>query len=361
MPGDPTDDRARRADTVRRIAESARIDAVHEPLSDRAALLYALGRVDDTVRSVALARLRAGRRFPAIGGFAALRPLVRELDWIEERLSHGRAGPTRVALMQRKALLSRRLGGLRTRFVMSSAHYAVGVRAIRRDRRDGLHLDVDQRTALFEALCHTPAPLGAGPGPLGRAREILGGLAADRLEPVHERGAALARSVAGIDVDRFTDRYETIGFLAGTYHDRILGARIWHTDLFAVARAQLDPGLELVGIAVDVVALATLDADLTAAFEAQGDAIDDEGRREILRRRGDLIPVWDQVIDRVAALSRVVDEIAVAEVEHRSLDVLAQTAGLDRRIEDLLGRSGDREISADNTHSVSDQISRDQW
>jgi hypothetical protein len=55
----------------------------------------------------------------------------------------------------------------------------------------------------------------------------------------------------------------------------------------------------------------------------------------------------------------VVDEIAVAEIEHRSLDAVQRTVGLDQRIDDLISRSGTREISADNTHSVSDQISRD--
>jgi hypothetical protein len=361
---DPADIRARRADTVRTIAESTRIESdrsgrAHEPLSDRAALLVALGRLDEETRGIALTRLRAGRKFPALGGFGTLRLITEELHWIDGRTAVLRTGPTRLALLQRHVLLERRLGSYRTRFVMSSGHYASGVRAIRRERREGIHLDVDQRTALFEALRHTPTPLGVGPGPLSRARGILGGAAAERLDTLHARGADVVRTLAGTDADRFADRYDTLLFLAGMYHDRILSSRIWRSDLFAVARAQLDPGTELVQIAVDVVALAQLDAELTAAFEAQGDTVDEEGRREVLVRRADLIPVWDQVIDRVAALSRVVDEIAVAEIEHRSLDAVQRTVGLDQRIDDLISRSGTREISADNTHSVSDQISRD--
>ncbi|MGB3770697.1 MAG: hypothetical protein WBA00_06115 [Rhodococcus sp. (in: high G+C Gram-positive bacteria)] len=366
MASDPTDDRARRVDTVRTIAESARVElgsagSVHEPLSDRAALLIALGRLDASTRDTALARLRSGRRFPTLGGFGAVRLITEELHWLERRSVGLRTGPMRLALLQRRTLLERRLGAFRTRFVMNSALYASGVRAIRRERREGVHLDVDQRTALFEALTHTPTPLGVGSGPVARAREILGGVAAERLEAVGARGADVARAVAGKDADRFADRYDTMLFLAGWYHDRILSSRIWRSDLFAVARAQLDPGIELMQIAVDVVALAHVDAELTDAFEAQGDTVDDEGRREILVRRADLIPVWDQVIDRVAALSRVVDEIAVAEVEHRSLDAVQRAVGLDQRIDDLVSRSGTRELSAENTHSVSDQISRDIW
>lgn len=362
MTSDPTDERARRADTVRTITESTRVERSTdrpEPLSDRAAVLIAIGRLDETTRETALARLRAGRTFPALGGFGVLRLITEELRWIDDRVSGLRTGPTKLALLQRRVLLERRLGSLRTRFVMNSAQYASGVRAIRRERREGIHLDVDQRTALFEALTSTPTPLGVGPGPLARAREILGGVAAERLDAVNARGADVVRTLAGADADRFADRYDTILFLAGRYHDRIISSRIWRSDLFAVARAQLDPGLELVQIAVDVVALAQLDAELTEAFEAQGDTVDDEGRREVLTRRADLIPVWDQVIERVAALSRVVDEISVAEVEHRSLDAMQRAVGLDHRIDDLISRSGTREISADNTHSVSDQISRD--
>lgn len=368
MDSDPTDERARRADTVRTIVESGRVESapasardssVHEPLSDRAALLIAFGRLDAATRDIAIARLRAGHKFPALDGFGALRLIVEELRWIENRVTGLRTGPTKLALLQRRALLERRLGSLRTRFVMSSRHYAVGVRAIRRERREGIHLDVDQRTALFDALTRTPTPLGVGPGPLARAREIIGGVAAERLDPVNARAAEVARAVAGADADRFADRYDTLLFLTGRYHDRIVASRIWRSDLFAVARAQLDPGTELVQIAVDVADLAGLDTELTAAFEAQGDGVDEDGRREILVRRGDLIPVWDQVIDRVAALSRVVDEIAVAEIEHRSLDAVHRTVGLDERIGDLISRSGTRELSADNTHSVSEQISRD--
>lgn len=360
MTGDATNERARRADMIRTIAESARIESTHDPLSDRAALLIATARLDESVRTIVLARLRAGRKFPALGGFGRLRLMTEELRWLDGRIAEARTGPTKVALTQRRALLARRLGGQRTTFVMSSGRYAHGVRAIRRERREGVHLDVDQRTALFDALCATPTPLGVGPGPLGRVREIAGTIVAERLESVHERSAEMARSVAGRDADRFADRYDTVLFLAGMYHDRMHASRMWESELFAIARAQLDPGTELLHIAVDVVALAQIDAELTAALAVQGDSADDAGRREILVRRGDLFPVWDQVIDRVAALSRIVDELAVAEVEHRSLDAVQRSVGLDERIGELLGRSGDREISADSTHAVSDRISRDQ-
>lgn len=45
---------------------------------------------------------------------------------------------------------------------MSNRHYANGVRAARKERREGIHLDLEQRDAVFDALMHTPAPIKFG-------------------------------------------------------------------------------------------------------------------------------------------------------------------------------------------------------
>jgi hypothetical protein len=354
---DPIDERTRRGDRIRQWTDAARLEGHHDALTDRAALLIALGRVDETTRQIVLNRLRSGRLFPSIGGFGELRLLCEEITWLDGKLEGLRVGPTRLALQQRRAHLARKYAAAESTFELSDHHYARGVRAIRKDRRDGVHLDLEQRSALFAALTRTPTPLGLGPGPFDRAREIVAGVAAERLEPVGRGVPELARAVAGKDADRFADRFDTMLFLAGTYHDRIQASKMWRSEVFAIQRSQLDVGEELIQISIDVTELADVETELTAAFE-EGDARDEVGRREVLLRKGDLIPVWDQLVDRVAALSRIVDQLVDAERDHRTLGALQRTVDLDGKIGDLIARSGSRELSADNTHNVGDQIDK---
>ena len=58
----------------------------------------------------------------------------------------------------------------------------------------------------------------------------------------------------------------------------------------------------------------------------------------------------------MAALARIGELLTVAEMQLRTAEVEARTASLDERIDSLIGRSGARELSADNTHFVGDQF-----
>jgi len=69
-----------------------------------------------------------------------------------------------------------------------------------------------------------------------------------------------------------------------------------------------------------------------------------------------LDPVWDQLLARVAALARIGDLLGNAESRMGMVDVARRTASLDERIDDLIGRSGARELSAENTDFVGDQF-----
>ncbi|OOL30529.1 hypothetical protein GQ85_19265, partial [Rhodococcus rhodochrous] len=140
-------------------------------------------------------------------------------------------------------------------------------------------------------------------------------------------------------------------FLAGTLYDRIEGSTAWRSDHLAVQRSQLDLADELTQIAVDAVTLRGLLAELADARRAAPSA-----RAAVDARIAALAPVWDQLLDRVAALARIGELLTVAEVQLRTAEVEARTASLDERIDSLIGRSGARELSADNTHFVGDQF-----
>lgn len=356
--GPSTDRRARIAGEVRRWCESSSIEGRRAPLSDAAAVALAAGYLDEPARSVLANRRRAGRRLPAIDGFGELRLLSDEYARLRVRIAGQRPGAARLALEYRANELGKRIRVARQTVVHSPLHYAQGVRAVRRDRRDGVHLEIEQREMLFAALQRTPAPLPVAP--VEQARGVMLGVAVDRVTrwsertPLAETGRRVAerlsRELPDGD-DHFVDRYDTLLFLAGSLYDRIEASAAWRSDYFEVQRAQLDLAEEVTQIAVDTVALRDLLDELHAAIRTAPEA-----RSGLESRVAALEPVWGQILARVTALARIGDLLTRAE-DHVHLTRLAQrTAHLDQRIDDLIGRSGARELSAENTDFVVDQL-----
>lgn len=346
---------------VSRWCERGRLDGRRPPLSDAAALAVAAGRLDEATRTILAARRRAGKSMPSIGGFAAIRVLADERERWLGKDTHNRPGSALVYRM-RAAELTKRIEHLRTAFVMSNKHYANGVRAVRRDRRDGVHLDLDQRDALFDALRHTPVPRSEGGTVVERTGMSVLDSAADRVaaaakntrfEDLGERASTVIAEFADRRDDVFADKYETLLFLAGASFDRVQASPAWHSEHFLVQRTQLDLADELTQVAVDAHSLRGI------SFELDGIAsmmFDDATRDQVATRRTALDAVWAQLIDRVAALVRVADLVSRAEGELRTMDVIEKAHSLDDRIDALVARAGNRELSAANTHFVGDQL-----
>ncbi|MCA1004090.1 hypothetical protein LCL87_00025 [Rhodococcus hoagii] len=352
--------RARIDEHVRYSCERARLDGHHPQLSDAAAVLIAAARVDAPTREILGARRRAGRTIPSIGGFGGLRLVSDEYARVAAKAAALRPGPVQLAYRYRAAELGKRLAGLRSAVTMSAAHYGGGVRAIRRERRDGLHLDPAQRDALFAALQRTPAPLPVHRRQLHELRNAMLESTAERVarmsahtraEDVGRRASEALERAVEPDDDRFADRYDTLLFLAGTLYDRIEGAHVWHSEHFAIQRAQLDLAEELTQIAVDTVALHGIVGELDGAVLSSPEA-----REHVQSRRDALAPVWDQLVVRVAALARIGDLLDQVESHLRAMESMRWTTSLDTRIDELIARSGNRELSADNTHHVGDQF-----
>ncbi|WP_068162641.1 hypothetical protein [Rhodococcus phenolicus] len=343
---------------VRHWCENRRIDGRHAPLSDAAALCLAAGHLDEETREILAARRRAGRPLPTLDGFGELRRLADEHARTAARAADLRPGAARLVFEYRALELDKRLRAAHRAFVHSPAHYAQGVRAMRRDRRDGVHLDPAQRDALFAALQRTPVPLAV---PVtSQARGAVLGVAGERVARWSEGtpAAAAGRRAAEAltrrvpeDDDRFADRYDTLLYLAGMLYDRIETSAAWNSEHLVVQRAQLDLADELTQIAVDTVALRGLLAELADAARAAPAA-----RPGLEARATVLEAVWDQLVDRVAALARIGDLLTTAEEQLRLTRVAERTASLDERIDRLIGRSGARELSAENTHFVGDQF-----
>lgn len=328
------------------------IESTEPELSDDAALLIAGGYVDDATRRILAERRAAGRALPDVGGPAQLRHLADELTLLRRRLGSARFGPFQALLERRATLVEKRLRSRQAAFVHSPRHHASGVRAIRRDRRDGVHLDIAQREALFVALSRTPAP----------ARNEMRDRVVTRVGALRGRAvvAGAGRRIAEA-LDGFTDaesltgagEYDALLYLTGRLFDRIDNSAVWHSDHFVVQRGQLDLADEVTQISIDAVALRSILAELA---EAAAMARDEGTRAQISSRRVALSVVWDQLVERVAALARIGDLVARADDQLRSQQAAAHAASLDTRIDDLLARSGSRELSAANTHYVGDQV-----
>ncbi|MCZ4562155.1 hypothetical protein O4160_15040 [Rhodococcus sp. IEGM 1401] len=355
--------RARFDDEVHSRCARCRLPGHSEPLSDAAAVAIAAGRVDEATRAVLINRWYAGRLLPSIGGFGALRNLVDERDrWLAKDTT-SKPGSALVNKL-RAAELSKRVNHHRTTVVMSNRHYATGVRAARKERREGVHLDLDQRDAIFDALTRTPAPEKFGP--IAERGLSLVDAATDRVStlarktPVADRvewATGLVDQFVDRKDDRFVDRYDTLLFLAGTSFDRVRRSPAWQSTYFEIQRNQLDLFVELTEIAVDAASLRTVATELNRIGETM---VDEETAAQVESRRGALEVVWKQLTGRVAALVRLANVVESSETEARTSDAMARAHSLDDRIDDLVGRSGSREMSAENTHFVGDQV-RTQW
>lgn len=359
-----TERRALISSHVRTWCEAGIVESNRPELSTEVALLLAGGYVDDETRAIMAERRAVGRSFPDIGGWSELRYLTDEYTRTCRRLNAARIGPVQVVLERRVQALEKRVHSARSAVVRSNRHFASSVRAIRKDRRDGLHLDVEQREALFVGLTRTPVPaksttgLGSVAGSGSAALDKLAG----RLASIEGSGvlADAGRRVAEVldvltphDDDGLAGRYDALLYLAGNVYDRIESSNAWHSDHFVVQRNQLDLADEITQISVDTVALRSILAELDEAADL---ARDEATRASIDSRIRALGAVWDQLVERVAALARIGDLVSRAEDQLSSQRAVAHAASLDSRIDDLLARSGSRELSAANTHYVGDQF-----
>lgn len=357
------EERARFADEVHSRCADCRLPGRSAQLSDAAAVAIAAGRVDAATRAVLVRRWHVGRSLPSIGGFGALRTMVDERDrWLAKDTA-GKPGSALVYRL-RAAELNKRVDRHRTAVVMSGRHYAAGVRAVRKERREGVHLDLEQRDAVFDALMMTPAPQKFGP--LAEHGLSLVDAAADRVTsmarrtPVADRvdwATGLVDRFVDRKDDRFSDRYDTLLFLAGTSFDRVRLSPAWQSAFFEIQRNQLDLFVELTEISVDATSLHAVAAELDRIGETM---VDEETAAQVESRRDALEVVWTQLTGRVAALVRLANLVESSEGEARTSDAMARAHSLDDRIDDLVGRSGSREMSAENTHFVGDQL-RTQW
>ncbi|WP_278314616.1 hypothetical protein [Lolliginicoccus levis] len=335
------------------------IDGTHPDLSDESALLIAMGYVDEEIRDVLIARRRADRDLPDIGGYAELRSLSDEHARAVARFRAANLSVSRSLLGVRAGELGHLLQLKQNEFVFSDKHFPRNARAVRRDKRDGVYLSVEQREALFDALRRTPAPMAASPDqveqftrPLGHAADVLAQISEGTRRFLLGRAAGPRMPTFIPDPGQFTDRYDTLLYLAGSLYDRISNSSAWHSDHFTLQRGQLDLGEELTQIAVDTAALRMIVTELNALDRTSNAAAQDH----IQERFEALVPVWEQLVERVAALARIGDLLTQAEYKLRTINTVRRARSLDGKIDDLISRSGLRELSVQNTHEIGDQF-----
>ncbi|MBE7161453.1 MAG: hypothetical protein INR72_09415 [Williamsia herbipolensis] len=360
------------ADTVHRWCEKSTIPGRHPELSDPAAVAIATGHLDAAARSIVLARMSRGLPIPVASQilpgareFAELRRLQRTVAALDEQ-ANAPVTPSVVAavIRARRNSVARRLDDARRTLVGGKGVFATGVRAIRRERREGTHLEAVDRERLFIGLSYTPTP------DVGGYVRRMGNAALERVAGVIENAAAKAGKDSGRrwlpdlvgDAEsitpgadsRFVDGYETMLFAAGSFYDRVMRCPAWHSEHFAMQRGQVDLEAELAEIAADVIALRAIRVDLDSSRRAAG--FDDDLDGHIARREQSLRPVWRELVDRVAALATVAEVVESAAAELRVLEEYAHTATIDDRIDELVARSGSREVSADNTRRLTEQV-----
>lgn len=367
------------SEQIRAWCDQSRLPGDRPELSDVAAVLVAAGFLTPAGRAIVVRRVSTGLPVPTLpDGFGELRRLQRTIAQTEHQLS-GPMVPGVVAAVMRNRLngLHRRRDDARKLLVTGKGVFAGSTRAIRRERRENVYLELDERERLFGGLMCTPTPnvnssgymRRAGTAAMDRIAGVVGQFATKSgypqagqwasqiLAPESEpavMGGPSAATAATPGAASFVDGYETLLFLAGHYYDRIVGNPAWLSDHFEIQRTQVNLHAELAEIAADVIAVRQVRIDLDRAKRNGG--FDPTFAEQIDRRETTLRPVWSELIDRVQALGEVAAVVESAAVELRVLAEYNRATTIDDRIEALVARSGDREISVDNAKRLTEQV-----
>lgn len=363
----PFDDRdgsrARVLAQVRTWCESSTIDGARRELSDAAAVLIAAGRLEPSMRQILLERTRAGVGVPAVGGFAQVRDMAERLERAEAMMRGHERGARLMATSMRAEDLRRRLQVVRSKVVNSAVVYPGGMRGVRRERKEGVHLTIAQRNELFNMLCWTPTPQRDNRGVVASiGSAAIADVAVATAARFGAGSSATVRRVEnwgrpvapdGTGPLRFRDRYETLLYLAGVYFDHITTSATWLSPVFDMQRIQLDLGAELVALTADAAELQQLYRALaqTASSTTSLDVQDQVRRRTVA-----LDGVWEQLLARVASLARIFGALGNVERHLHEARVADQARNLDHRIDDLVGRSGGHELSTENMYRIGEEV-----
>lgn len=361
---------------IRSWCERSAIAGERLELSDAAALLVASGYLTPAGRAILVRRISSGLPVPTLpAGFGELRQLQRAIVQLESQLDAPMVPGMVVTLMRgRLNGLLRRRDDSRKLIVTAKGVFAGSTRAIRRERRENVYLEIEERERLFAGLLCTPTPNVNTSNPMRRAgtaavERIAGVVGQVAARSGYPQAGEWANRVAAVDgtpasprtpasplsgVANFVDGYETLMFLAAHYYDRIMRNPAWRSDHFAVQRTQVNLHAELAEIVADVIALRSVRIDLDRAKRNGG--FDASFAAQIDRRETVLRPVWTELIDRVQALGDVAHVVESAAVELQILSEYNRAATIDDRIDALIARSGDREISVDNAKRLSEQV-----
>jgi hypothetical protein len=362
------------SDELRSWCDQSRVPGDRPEFSDTAAILVASGFLTPAGRAIVVRRISTGLPMPVLpGGFGDLRRLARAIGQTEHQLSNPMM-PSVVAAVMRNRLngMHRRREDTRKVIVTAKGVFAGGTRAIRRERRENVYLEIDERERLFAGLMCTPTPnvnttgyvRRAGTAAIDRLAGVVGQVANKSGYPqagewasqilVPDRAESPAAPVGTPGSAAFVDGYETLLYVAGHFYDRIVRNPAWLSDHFEIQRTQVNLHAELAEIAADVIALRAVRIDLDRAKRNGG--FDRSFAEHIDRRETTLRPVWTELLDRVQALGEVAAVVESAAVELRVLAEYDRAHTIDDRIDELIARSGDREISVDNAKRLSEQV-----
>lgn len=354
---------------IRSWCDRSQIPGDRPELSATAASLIASGFLTPTGRAVVVRRVSSGLPLPTVlAGFGELRRLQRAIAQAESQTSNPMMPGVVSAVMRNRlnGLIRRREDAHKT-VVSAKGVFAGSTRAIRRERRENIYLEIEERERLFGGLLYTPTPNAAaarsmreaGGAAVGRIVGLVGQVASRSGNTQAEQWADELLGTSQPEASppgtaSFLDGYETILFLAGHLYDRIVNNPAWRSGHFELQRTQVNLHAELAEISSDVIALRAVRIDLDRAKRRGG--FDKDFAQQIDKREEALRPVWSELIDRVQALGEVAHVVESAAVELRILDEYNRAATIDDRIDALISRSGDREVSVDNSKRLTEQV-----
>ncbi len=378
------DQRGSRSAAVKGWCARSTVPGPAADLSDLAALCVAAGRAGDAVREVLTVRARNAVGVPVIGDYTGLRNDAVRLRDLEAGGAGAPGGAREMWRSRRADLLRRRLGATRSRIASSLIVHGGGVRGVRRERREGIHLTLDQREHVFALLCWTPAPrperrggaAGFGQAAVADLVELAaggwdaarrargggppqsGGRVPAALRHAGRWAGPVPPAAEAPPAAVFADAYETLVYLCGRYFDRIRLSEAWNSDGFLPHRTQADLVGELVELSRDTAELQSLAAELEAA---RATADGRRAHRGIDARSRALRPVWDQLVDRTVSFAGIAEAMDHLDAGIRSENAALRAESLDARIDGLVGRAGGHAYLTAGLHRIGEEAESGAW
>lgn len=326
-------------------------------LSTYSALLIASGRVDSSTREGLLRRLTSHGIEPAsvadeIFNAHTLREYVHNYELFHERQQHITNPVVSYAVTKNMQRIHKKID--------ESFHSLIAVLgtnesflSMRKSRKQGTHLSIEQCKEIFHALKFTPTSGLSTTHMIDKFIEFHRSSKKPsqlswRNNPATQMIDLLRPQRSDANYRKFANSSELLLYIAGKVYDRITSSPAWQSEYFSYQTSLLNMDEELAHIATDVY---SLDSIYHRVKNLPHDHV-----AEFQEREHDLNYIWERLCSRVSAFTKISIVLEHAEKELHIINSTTASLELHNKIDELIARQSLHEFKIDTADHVSNRF-----